>query len=116
VRTAGSLLGRTAVKTGSRWSIVGASAAACAPGGLLALACGAGAAIVTWLALDKAFIAIDEYLFRDAMRAEILASVAEQRQALEAAMQSQQAHAIDDMAGAIGGSLDRVFVPARQGV
>jgi len=34
--------------------------------------CGVAAGAVTWLAIDKALVEIDESLFRDEMRAELL--------------------------------------------
>ncbi len=117
LRTARGLLGRAATKRGGTWllSIAGA-AALCAPGGPLAFVCGAAAAIVGWLAMDKAFIGIDEFLFRDAMRAEILGSVTEQQAELTAALRAEHHARIDAMAAVAAASIERAFVPARHGL
>ncbi len=92
------------------------AAAACAPGGPLAVVCAIGAGVVAWLATDQAFIMIDEALFRDDMRKELLAAVGEERAALAAALKARQAAAIDRMAAQIHASVERAFVPARQGI
>ena len=115
-RVASGLVGKAVTKRGGSLGIAGAAAAMCAPGGPLALVCGLVAGAVSWLALDKAFIRIDEALFRDEMRAEILASLAEQQAELTAALRQQHHAAIDQMAGAVAGALDQAFIPARHGV
>lgn len=115
-RVASGLIGRTVTKRGGTLGITGAAAALCAPGGPLAVVCGLVAGAVSWLALDEAFIRIDEALFRDAMREEILASLAEQRAELTETLRIHHHAAIDQMAAAVGGALDRAFIPARHGV
>jgi hypothetical protein len=67
------------------------------------------------LAFDKAFIEIDEVRFRDGMRAEILDVLAGQRAELAALMKAVHAGMIDASAGRIRGSVERAFVPARDG-
>ena len=117
LRAARGLIGKTVTKRAGTIALSAAGGAAlCAPGGPLALLCGLGAAVVTWLTLDKAFITIDEYLFRDAMRSEILASVAEQQAQLAEAMRITHHAGIDQMASAVSASLDRAFIPARDGL
>ena len=69
--------------------------------------------LISWLALDKAFISIDEALFRDAMRREILETLAEQRRQLSEALRIQHLATIDQMALALEANLDKVFIPAR---
>jgi len=117
LRAARGLVGKTVTKRAGTIALSAAGATAlCAPGGPLALLCGLGAAVVTWLTLDKAFITIDEYLFRDAMRSEILASVAEQQAQLAEALRIAHHAGIDRMASAVSASLDRAFIPARHGL
>ena len=111
--TGSKLLGRTVAKRGGTLALSGSAAGLCAPGGLLALVCGAGVFVASWLGLDKAFIAIDEYRFRDAMRAEILASMKETRQSVEASLQERQAQAVRQMQGAVQADVEKIFVPAR---
>lgn len=111
--TGAKLLGRTVAKRGGTLALSGSAAALCAPGGLLALVCGAGVFVASWLGLDKAFIAIDEYRFRDAMRAEILASMKETRQMVEAKLQERQQQAVRQMQGAVQANVEKIFVPAR---
>jgi hypothetical protein len=117
MRAGRGLMGRMVTKRGGTLLLSAMGAAAvCAPGGPLAIVCGLGAAIVGWLTLDKAFITIDEYLFRDAMRAEILASVAEQQAELAEALRVGHYAGIDRMASTVAMSLDRAFIPARDGL
>ena len=59
---------------------------------------------------------IDEFLFRDAMRAEILASVGEQQAELAGTLRDAHHAAIDRMASSVGAALDRAFIPARDGL
>lgn len=113
VRVATGLLGRQVTKRGGTIGLAAAAAAACAPGGPLAIVCGLGAGIISWLAFDKALITIDEALFRDAMKKEILDTLAEQRRQLGEALRVQHFSTIDQMAQSLEASLDRVFVPAR---
>jgi hypothetical protein len=112
-RTGASLAGKSAVKrTGSALVAAIGGAAACGP---FAPLCALAAAGVTWIALDKAFIEIDELAFRDEMRAEILAAVAGQKAALSEALALQHHADIDHAVSAIAVSVDRVFIPARDG-
>ena len=113
VRVATGLLGRQVTKRGGTAGWAAAAAAACAPGGPLAIVCGLGAGIISWLAFDKAMVLIDEALFRDAMKKEILDTLAEQRRQLGEALRVQHFSTIDQMAQSLDASLERVFVPAR---
>jgi hypothetical protein len=111
---AASLAGRAAVKrTGTTLVAAAGGAALCGP---LAPLCALAAGAVTWITLDKAFITIDELRFRDEMRAEILASVAEQKASLSEALALQHHAEIDRTVSAIGSSVERLFVPAREGM
>jgi len=75
-KAAAALAGKvTAKKGGSILLSATAATAVCAPGGPLAVLCGVAAGAVTWLAIDKALVEIDESLFRDEMRAELLAAL-----------------------------------------
>ena len=117
LRAAGGLIGKTVTKRAGTLALSAAAAAAlCAPGGPLALLCGIGAAVVSWLAFDQAMIRIDEVLFRDSMRDEILASLREQQAGLAAALKQQHHAVIDQMAAAADASLQRTFIPARNGL
>jgi len=78
--------------------------------------CGIAAGAATWLAVDKAMIEVDEALFRDEMRAELLATVAEQRVALAQALKAQHAASIDAFAIGIQNQAEGLFVPARDGL
>jgi hypothetical protein len=114
-RMAGGLLGKQAAKRGSSWAFGGAAAALCAPGGPLAIACGVGGFVVSWLFFDHALIRIDEALFRDDMRAEIVSGLREQQAALDTALRAQHHASIDQMAAAVDAAIERTFIPARDG-
>ncbi len=112
-RVGGNVVARRA---GSITLSAAGAAAACAPGGPLAVICAIGAGMVVWLATDQAFIMIDEALFRGDMRKELLVAVGEEQAALLAALKAREAAAIDAMAAEIHASVQRAFVPARQGI
>ena len=113
LRVAGGLLGRQATKRGGSIVVGLAAAAGCAPGGPLAIVCGLGAGLITWLALDKALVTIDEALFRDAMKKEILDTLGEQRRQLSESLRAQHFAIIDGMAASLDATLDKMFIPAR---
>jgi len=116
-KAAAALAGKvTAKKGGSILLSATAATAVCAPGGPLAVLCGIAAGAVTWLAIDKALVEIDESLFRDEMRAELLAALGEQRKALADALKAQHAASIDAAALGIQNRVEGLFVPARDGL
>jgi hypothetical protein len=116
-QAAASLAGKVAAKKGGSILLTaGGAAAVCSPGGPLAALCGIAAGVVTWLLVDKAFVEIDEAVFRDEMRAEILSSVREERANLSNILKRRHSSDIDAMAQGIHSSIYRLFVPARDGV
>ncbi len=114
--TASSLLGKAAAKKGGSILISAAGAAAlCSPGGPMAVLCGVGAGAVTWLLFDKVFLEIDEALFREEMRADMLAVLTDQKQEIAALLRIQHFGIIDQMSSELQGATKRVFLPARDG-
>jgi hypothetical protein len=112
-RSAAALAGRvTAKRTGS----LGAGAAGAAACGPLAPLCALVAAGVTWFALDYAMVGIDEKLYREDMRRDLLEAAREQQAALKAVLVQKQQAEIDKAINDIDASLEKVFVPARQGI
>ena len=115
VRAAASAAGSTAGKRGASVLMsAGAASALCAPGGPLALACGLVAGAVTWLGVDMALIAIDEALFRESLRAELVEELQAQRKLLRDAMQAQMEQAAAAYAAQAGRAVQQLFVPAAQ--
>ncbi len=114
---AAGLLGKASVKKGGSvlLSAVG-GAAVCTPGGPLAAVCGIVAGTVAWFAFDKVFIKIDEALFRDEMRDDIIAVLKIQQAELAAILKRQHGARIDAMALEIQRSTDRLFLPSRDGL
>jgi hypothetical protein len=111
---AASLGGRQVAKRGGTAVVAAVGlGATCGP---LAPLCALAVGAVTWITVDKAFIEIDELRFRDEMRREILEAVAEQKAALEQALTLQHQAAIDQGIDGIDRSVQRMFVPARQGL
>ena len=116
-QAAAGLAGKVAAKKGGSILLSAAGAAAlCSPGGPAAALCGIVAGAAAWLAVDKALVEIDEVRLRDQMRAEILEVLEEQRPALALALKARHAALIDAGAAQIQASLERVFVPARDGL
>jgi len=91
----------------------GAAGSVCAPGGPLALACAAAAGAVTWLGVDIALMAVDEALFRQSLRVELLEDLQAQRQQLRDELRLQLEQSRADYRSQAGRSIDRVFVPER---
>lgn len=115
--TAAGVIGKASAKKGGSILLSAAGGAAvCAPGGPLAAVCGIVAGAAAWLAFDKAFVEIDEALFRDQMRADILETLNKQRRELADALKLQHAAAIDAMAADIQATGERLFLPARDGL
>lgn len=116
-QTAAGLAGKVAAKKGGSILLSAAGGAAlCSPGGPGAAICGILAGAAAWLAVDKAMVEIDEARLREEMRTEILQALEEQKPALALALKARQAAAIDARASAIQTGVQRVFVPARDGL
>jgi hypothetical protein len=116
VQAAAALAAKMAAKKGGSALVATLGATAvCAPVGPLAIVCGMAAGVGTWLAVDKVAIEIDEAVSREAMRAEILAVVAEEKASLTVALQQRHQSIIDGMAMQIQTTLDGIFIPARDG-
>jgi hypothetical protein len=114
--SAASVAGRVVGKRAGSLLVAGGTAtAACAPGGPLAILCGLVAGVVTWVTVDKAMVMIDELRFRDEMRAEILEGLREQKEELARELRASHGALIDAMATQAHASVDRVFIPARDG-
>lgn len=116
VRAAAGAAGRTAAGRGSGVLLsAGTAASVCTPGGPLALACGALAAVVTWLGVDIALITLDEALFRDRLRTELTEELQAHRAALQEAMRLQLEQTARVYRLQAQEALGAVFVPARGG-
>jgi hypothetical protein len=113
-QAAAAVAGKVAGKKGGSIILSATAATAlCSPGGPLAVVCGVVAGAVTWLTVDKVMVEVDEALFRDEMRAELLQSLNESRLALAAELTTRQNALIDRTALQIQDAVERVFVPAR---
>lgn len=116
VRAAASAAGSTSGKRGASVLLsAGAASALCAPGGPLALACGVVAGAVTWLGVDMALIAVDEALFREKLKAELVSELQAQRSSLREALRAQLEQAASAYSDQAQRRLDKVFVPAANG-
>lgn len=113
---AAAAAGKVAAKKGGSVLLSAAGATVvCSPGGPLAAICGIVAGAAAWLAVDKAFVEIDEARFRDQMREDILAAMNEEREALAEALKGLHHASIDAMLRQLQGAMGRTFVPARDG-
>ena len=81
----------------------------------MAVLCGVGAGVVTWVLFDKVFLEIDEAMFREEMRADMLTVLTDQKQEIAALLRSQHFGIIDQMTIELQGATKRVFLPARDG-
>jgi hypothetical protein len=115
-RAAANVAGKVASRRAGTMTLAVAAASACAPGGPLAAVCALVAGAVSWLAIDYGLIKIDEIRFRDQMRAEIVQAVRDVERQLAADVNAQQQALIDQLVAKTVESVDRAFVPARQGL
>ncbi len=116
-QAAAGLAGKVAAKKGGSILLSAAGGAAlCSPGGPAAAICGIVAGAAAWLAVDKAMVEIDEVRLREEMRGEILQALEEQRPALATALKARNAAIIDATAGQIQAGMERIFIPARDGI
>lgn len=113
-RGAASLAGRVVTKRPGPVLVAAAGGAAvCGP---MAPLCALAAGAVTWITLDKAFIKIDELRFRDEMRAELLESLRTQKAEVASELRGLQEAAIDQAVSGVQQSVQRAFVPVREGL
>lgn len=111
---AASLAGRVVTKrAGSTLVAAAGGAAVCGP---MAPLCALAAGAVAWITLDKAFIEIDELRFRGEMRAELLESLHTQKAELASELRGLHEAAIDQAVSAVHQSVQRAFVPVREGL
>ena len=116
-QAAAAVAGKAAAKKGGSVLLSAAGAAAvCSPGGPLAAVCGILAGTVTWLAVDKALVEVDEALFREQMRSEMLEVLALEQAHIERALSAHNRSAIEAMSMKLQDAIDRVFVPVRDGL
>jgi hypothetical protein len=116
-QAAAAVAGKTAAKKGGSVLLSAAGAAAvCSPGGPLAAVCGILAGALTWLAVDKALVEVDEALFREQMRSEILEVLAQEQAHITRVLTAHHRGAVEAMSMQLQEAIDRVFVPARDGL
>jgi hypothetical protein len=119
VKAAGKVLAKAAVKKGATAAATfaaGTSATAvCSFLGPFAPVCGIGAGVLTWVAVDKVVLEIDERVNREEMRAELLAGLGEQRAEIRAQLVTLHQGLADLYASEINAQIGKVFIPARDG-
>ncbi|MDQ7777522.1 hypothetical protein [Paracoccus aminovorans] len=86
-------------KVGGVLTGAGSGAAACSWSGPIAAACGAGGAVIAWVAIDKAIIELDEYFNREEFEDELRADIVEQKQAVRAALEKALTDKSKEMEG-----------------
>ena len=109
--------GKTVTKKGA--STLAAAAGGtllCAPSGAFAVLCGVGSATVAWFTVDKVAIEIEEAVSRDNMRADILAALDEEKQALKTVLQQRHQRLLMQLTTEVQQSVDGLFIPARDGL
>lgn len=113
VKAAGKVVAKAAVKKGASAATTlaagGAATVACGP------VCGALAAIATWFAVDKVVLEVDEFINRDAMRAELLAGLEEQRAEMRTQLLALHQGLADLYTSEINAQIGKIFIPARDG-
>lgn len=115
-RLAARQIARAAAKRGTgAVASAGGAAAICAPGGPLALACGLGAGVLTWIGVDLLAIEIAEARGRERMRAALARSLSTRNNALIAELRRYSSARTAALADAHRRRLAKAFIPARDG-
>lgn len=96
---------------GSRLGGAAAGAMLCAPGGALALACAAGAGVVTWLATDWLLLQVDEAWNREELLRHLAAALQDLRIGLEAELVTAYQERIAAIANASQVAISQSFSP-----
>ncbi|WP_167623612.1 hypothetical protein [Paracoccus sp. AK26] len=118
---AAKVAAKGAVKSGSVLTGAGAGATVCSFAGPAAVACGAGGALVAWIAVDAAVINIDELLNRDEFDADLRAMVDTERQRVKDTLRQTSAQRAGELQRvapqqARDMTLDQLSRPERQDV
>jgi hypothetical protein len=115
-QAAAALLGKLVAKTAAKET--GAAGAAltgvtiCSPGGLAALVCGAIAGTVAWVAVDKAFIELDEALNREQFETDIGDVILKERDLLKVQLRDAYERLITSRYRGTGQALSEALRPA----
>ena len=120
VTAAGKVAAKAAAKTAAKKGASalasgGVATVACSGLGPVAIACGIGAGIVTWLTVDKVVLEVDEFVNREDMRAELLVGLAQQRDSMRQELVNLHRGLVDLYAAEINERAGSVFIPARDG-
>jgi len=113
-QAAKAALRRAAGRGGGALGAAAVGAAVCSPGGPLALACGVGAFVASWVAVDAAAIEIEEALRRDELEADLARALESRHAALRDVLRASLAGSLDSAVSEIE-SRSRVFIPSRDG-
>ena len=104
---------KVAAKIGTRFAAAGAATAACAATGPAAILCGIGVAGVSWAAIDKIFIEIEEVVERQHMRSALERSLGNLGNRLESRVMTRQSQRISAFREGLKERYDR-FIPGKQ--
>ena len=96
---------------GSRLGGAAAGALLCAPGGPLAVACAAGAGVVTWLATDWLLLQLDEAWNREELLSHLATALQDLRVGLEAELVTAYAARIAAIESASQAAISETFSP-----
>ncbi|WP_285674525.1 hypothetical protein, partial [Paralimibaculum aggregatum] len=91
------------------------AAAVCAPGGPLAIACGIGAGVISWVAVDLLAVEIAEAQGREPMRKALMERLGKRNEELIAQLRRYSGTRSAALAEAHRARLSSAFIPARDG-
>ena len=116
-QAASALALKMAAKKGGGALLTGATAAAvCSPGGPAAIVCGVVGGLVAWALIDKTAVEIDEALNRDEMKHDILRSLNDVTPEVAQVLKQRQALLIDGTLQHFETTIERRFLPYRDGL
>ena len=117
IQTGAAIASKALTKKGTSAVLsAGVGATVCAPAGPMAILCGFTAGVVTWFAVDKILIEVDEAINREKMRTDILNILEEQKAELKVQLKQKNHTTIDNMAAQANVAVQRSFIPYKDGM
>jgi hypothetical protein len=118
IQSGAALASKALAKKGASAALLsaGVGTTACAPAGPVAVLCGVTAGLVTWLAVDKSLVELDEVFHREEMRADILKVLAGQQAELAEQLRQKHYLRVDRMAAQVSDAVQKSFIPYEDGM
>jgi hypothetical protein len=118
IQSGAAIASKALAKKGTSAALLsaGVGTTVCAPAGPVAVLCGVTAGLVTWLAVDKSLVELDEVFHREEMRADILKVLAGQQAELAEQLRQKHYILVDRLAAQVSDAVQKSFIPYEDGM